>query len=265
MFNLEPEDCNLVYISILNDKIKKALSKHYNYKTDKTKRIGELGKDITSIVYSINSLEKFCLENSLLLYYFNPNNNSFYIKDINNNFSIVDLDLFKSQRDDGFNFRINFSVFFTDFDKNKNRCQEINSQYLKFKRNNIEHKVQKLNYTLDGLEADFIFNFAEKYFKNPSIYSYVNMEKYPIDFEFKNLPKTKAIICLKKSELENYNIASLILKNSLYKNDNGMFVLENKNVQKINYDDNYDFIVVINFDDLNETGKKKIISKGLIQ
>ena len=106
LFNLEIEDCNLVYISIVNDKIKKALDTHNNYyKNDKNKKIDELGKEINSIVYSINSLENFCLENSLLLYYFNHNNDNFFFKDNNNGLTLVDLDLFKNQDQEKFNIR----------------------------------------------------------------------------------------------------------------------------------------------------------------
>ena len=265
LFNLDPEDCNLIYISIVNDKINKALTTHNNYKIDKNKKVGDLGKDINSIVYSINSLENFCLENSILLYYFNPNNNTFYIKDNNNKFSIVDLDLFKNKDDAEFSFRFNVSHLYSDFNKNKKQCQDINSYYLKIKRNINKPKDTNLKYNLDGLEADFIFNFAEKYFKTPSIYSYINFEKNQINSEFAHLPKTKALICLKKSELGKYNIVSLIFKNSLYQFENENFTLEKMNVTKINYDSNYDFIVVINFDGLNEIGKKKIISKKTIQ
>lgn len=260
LFNLEIEDCNLVYISIVNDKINKTLNTHNNYKNDKNKKVSDLGKEINSIVYSINSLENFCLENSLLLYYFNPNNDTIFIKDNNNNFTLADLDLFKNKDKEEFNFRYNVSHLYRDFNINKEQCKNINNQYLNLKRN-INQKDERLKNNLDGLDANIIFDFAEKYFKNPSIYSYVNFERLSIDSEFNDLPKTKAIICLQKSELGSYNIDSVIFKNSLYKKDQEMLNLKIKNVQKIQYDWEYNFIVIISFEGLNENGKKIFKSK----
>ena len=196
------------------------------------------------------------------MYYFNPNNDNFFIKDNNNNFTLVDLDLFKNKDKEEFNFRYNVSHLYRDFDINKEQCKNINNQYLNLKRN-INQKEERLKNNLDGLDANIIFDFAEKYFKNPFIFSYINLERIAIDSEFNNLPKTKAIICLKKLKLGIYNIDSVIFKNSLYEKNQEMLKLKTKNVQKIQYFWKYDFIVVINFEGLNENGKKELHKNDL--
>ena len=59
LFHVEPNEFNLVYITLINNNIKKSIIAHDNYKKDIKKKISDLGNEINSNVYSINSLESF--------------------------------------------------------------------------------------------------------------------------------------------------------------------------------------------------------------
>ena len=63
-----------------NNNIKKPIIVHDNYKKDTSQKNSDLGNEINSNVYSINSLESFCYENCIQLYYYEPKNHKFYIK-----------------------------------------------------------------------------------------------------------------------------------------------------------------------------------------
>ena len=56
-------------------------------------KISDISPKSPSIVYSVNELINFCQYNSIQLYFFNPNNNKFYIK-LDEDFVKVELDLF---------------------------------------------------------------------------------------------------------------------------------------------------------------------------
>ena len=80
LFHIEPNEFNLVYITLINNNIKKPIIVHDNHKKNTSKKNSDLGNEINSIVYSINSLESFCYENCIQLYYYEPKLINFILK-----------------------------------------------------------------------------------------------------------------------------------------------------------------------------------------
>ena len=78
LFKSNPKEAYLVYITLINDKIKNTIIEHNKFKRDKNKRVTDLGKDSNSLVYSINELNNFCTAYNIPLYYYEPKTQFFY-------------------------------------------------------------------------------------------------------------------------------------------------------------------------------------------
>ena len=85
LFGLLPDEFNLVYITLFNDKIKEAF-------LEQNKKISNLRNDFDPIPYSLHFLDSFCERNFIQLYYYEPKIHKFYKKG-NNNFEKAKLDL----------------------------------------------------------------------------------------------------------------------------------------------------------------------------
>ena len=93
-FGVNPGSCYLIYITLINKVLKEKLTIFWekNKKTD-NKVTSNLNKEIIEMIQSINSLDTFCKNNDIVLYYFNPNEKMFY-KRKDENFNISELLLF---------------------------------------------------------------------------------------------------------------------------------------------------------------------------
>lgn len=94
LFGIKPSSCYLIYITLINKVLKEKLStiNEKNKKTD-NKDITNLNKEIIEMIQSTNELDTFCKNNDIVLYYFNPNEKIFYIRD-DTKFYISELVLF---------------------------------------------------------------------------------------------------------------------------------------------------------------------------
>ena len=255
LFGFIPSKCYLVYISLVNNKIKNAFLTYDNYKNDKIKKISDLNPKISSIVYSINELYNFCNQNDIQLYYFDPNMNIFYIRN-NNNFESSELNLFIEKERD-LKIVFDYSFYESSLEKNKYIATNINNEYLKFKRKN-KRKDEKFIYILDSFNISLIFDFANEFFNNPLINSYINLKKTQLNWQFYNLSKKKAILCIKKNNNKKYEVKALIYNNLLLEIDkNNNFLFKKTNNNSIN--SGYDYLIIISFDNLTEKGNKLLI------
>ena len=122
----------MVYITLINDKIKNTIIEHNKFKRDKNKRVTDLGKDSNSLVYSINELNNFCSLYKIPLYYYEPNTHLFYIKN-EDNFVNSDLNLFTTNNQIKYDFSLSFIL--KDLNNSGNECANINTQYSNFLKN----------------------------------------------------------------------------------------------------------------------------------
>ena len=244
LFNFMPTEINLVYITLINNVIKKAIIDHCNYKRDKSKKVSDLGKNMNYLVYSINSLDNFCNSNYIQLYYYEPNTHNFYIKE-NNEFKKTDLDLFKKNK-----YKIPFifdiSYINKDYEENQNKCTEINIAYNSF-LSKKRKKIEKFSFKIGEFDFETVFEFAKYYFKNTKIIGYVDLHKTHLDIQyFNSLPKKQAAVFLKLTNSDEYKVDCLIYNNYMFKQDNN----ELKLINNIKFDRNNDFIVIIGFDSI---------------
>jgi hypothetical protein len=241
LFKFIPEydKINLVYISLINNQIKQAIIEHDNYKKNKSKKVSDLGKEINSVVYSINQLYNFCFQNDINLYYYEPKKHLFYIKK-NNNFELSKLDLSIENKNE-FNLIFDISYLSTEFENNKKKCVNLNYE------NFLQKKKEKsFSLIINEFVMGVVFEFTNKYFINVNIINFIDLHKTHIDCHYYNLSKNQAIICLKINKKNKYIVDSFIYNNRLikYKDDN----LEFGNKTELERDN--DFLVFINFDNI---------------
>ena len=250
LFNFTPkiENVNLVYISLYNNEIRQALLAHDNYKKDKDKKVGDLGKDINSVVYSINELYNFCLGEGIQLYYYEPKTHLFYIKN-NNNFEQSQLDLTKESKNELY-YLFNFSYLFSQLQENKNNTPKINKKYQDFLK---QKRKRSFSYEIEKFDFEIVFKFAEIYFQNINIINYIDLQKAHSDSKYCNLSNNQAIICLKKNE-NKYEVDSFIYKNYNIKLKGDQLTLNNKNNNILDRDN--DFLVGISFDNISKKLKE---------
>ena len=243
-FGFIPDECNLIYISLINNEIKQAIISHDIYKKDKSKKIFELEKDTNSIVYSTNKLINFCNENYIQLYYYEPSTHYFYIKD-NDKFKKTELDLFK-KKEKNFPFTLNYSYLENIFKINQKECLNINNEYYNIFLSKKRKKTEKFHYMIKDLDLGIVFEFAKDYFKDVKIINFMDLRKnHYLDFDYYSLTKKQAMVSIKVIDENQYQINSLIYNKKIFKIENDEFKLI---LNKL--DENIDFIVVISFDSI---------------
>ena len=249
LFNFTPksENINLVCISLYNNEIQQALLFYDNYKKGKNKIFGKLGKEINSVVDSINELKNFCLGECIQLYYYEPKTHLFHIKN-NNNFEISQLDLTKKSKNE-LNYLFNFSYLLSEFEENKKNTIKINIEYHDF----LKQKRQRpFSYKIEKFDFEVVFKFASIYFKNINIINYIDLHKAHSDCKYCNLSNNQAIICLKINEENKYEVDSFIYKNYNIKLKEDQLILNDSNI----LDRDNDFLVGISFDTISKKLKE---------
>ena len=254
LLNFIPSEANLIYITLINNKIKNAINIHDDYKKDKLRKVSNLNYEVNSIVYSFNQLRNFCFEYGIQLYYYEPKTHLFYINE-DNNFVNVKLDLLRVY-DNKFNLIFNHNHIINEFNKNKDICNIINENYNEFlnkKRNN-----KKFLYKINEFNFGIVFDFAKNYFNNIKIENFVDLQNTHLECEYYNLTKQKAILCIKKINKNEYNIDSFVYNNIFIKvNDNNLIIEKSDN----SLDRGNDILVIINFDSINYNLKALLNNK----
>ena len=252
LFGLMPKEFNLVYITLFNDKIKEVFLEHNNYDIGRTNKVSNIDNDFDDVVYSLDLLNVFCEQNFILLYYYEPKTNNFYIKE-NNMFKMATLELFKK-------IKITIPLIFdcsnfeTDFEKNKEKCKKINVEHKKF-LNKKRNKSDKFSYKINKFDCEILFDFTKDYFDNTDIISYIDLHENHLNFRYYNrLSKNQAMICLKITDKNEYKVDSLIYNNHMFKKENEGLILKNN----IKLDKDNDFIIFIRFDSILE-GLKSLL------
>ena len=244
-----PKELNLVYISLINTKIKKAILEHDIAKRDKFIKVSSLGDDINSIVYSVNQLNNFCLQNGIQIYYYEPKTHKFFIKE-NNNFQEFQLDLFRKNENE-INVVFSHSYVLDNLVVNSKECDAINANYGDFLKKKRKDKEKKFFYKINNVDFGIIFDFAKEYFNNVTIKNFIDLQKVHLDCKFQNLSNKTAIICLKKSdEYKNkFKVCSFIY------NYHFIDVVNETLIEKQNkiFDRDNDVLVIIKFETITES------------
>ena len=244
LFKSNPKEAYLVYITLINDKIKNTIIEHNKFKRDKNKRVTDLGKDSNSLVYSINELNNFCSLYKIPLYYYEPNTHLFYIKN-EDNFVNSDLNLFTTNNQIKYDFSLSFIL--KDLNNSGNECANINTQYSNFLKKK-RRKKDEFKYDIDGFDMGIIFKTATIYFNNMKIINYVDLRKTHLDCRFSDISKSNAIICLKKKADDEFVITSFILNDCMITIKNDEIFMS----KEIKYEHDNDYIVAISFESIRE-------------
>ena len=243
LFGFVPDDCILVYISLYNNVIETIISDHDDCKKNKSKRVSDLGTDANSIYYAINKLNSFCTLNNIQLYYYDPNNHSFFIKQ-NNNFIETKLDLFR-ENEKTISLRLDYSYMLNIYKENCQKSIDINIKYKNFLNNK---EKEKFTYIIDKFDFGKVFDFAKDYFKNAKIVSFFDFQNSHLDWKILNLTSKNSILCYKIYIEEHYNIVSFLYNNLLFKYDK--FSIKYCPGSPNYFERDIDYIVVISFDSI---------------
>ena len=252
-FNFIPDSdkINLIYITLFNNEIKQAIIAHDNCKETKKNKIYELGKNVNSIVYSVNRIYNFCDLNNIKLFFYEPKEHLFYIKN-KGTFELAKLS-FSFENQNEFNLDFNTDVLLAEFKKNKSNCQSINSEYEKYKKEFLNNKrIMPFSYKINKFDMKNVFDFANRYFQNANLINYIDLSEVHIDCNYNNLTSRQAIICFKlKGNKKDFKVDSIIYNNKLIKYTNDTFKL----IGPPKLDRNNDFLAVVGFDSINESFK----------
>ena len=240
-----PKDTNLIYISLINEKLKNAIIQHSNYKRAANKKVSELGKNITSLVYSINQLNNFCVEFGIPLFYYNPTDNLFYKKELDK-FINTELDL--NAKNDDIIYRFSHSFILEQIEKSKDISKKINDKYNEFLNKKRKPK-DKFSYDTGNFDIGIVLNFAKDYFNKISLLNYIDLHKTHLDCIYENLTKNHAIIILKLDNKKGLIINSFIYKDKLIKvNNNNLVLVEGKGLER-----DSDYLITIYFESISES------------
>lgn len=244
LFKIKPDEFNLVYITLVNEKIKESVNIHGIYKKDKNKKISDLGNETNSIVYSINLLETFCNENSIQLFYYEPKTHQFYIKE-KNEFKQTKLDLLKENNSELYvGFKTDYLM--EQLENSINESENINKQYKIFLNKKTKKKPEKFTYKVGDFDFNILFDFTKDYFVNTYIIKYVDLRKVHLDMVIANQSSKQAIVCIKLKNQKEYIIDSFIYKKCNFKIENNII----KKYNNIQSDRDNDFIIIIGFDSI---------------
>ena len=238
-FGSEPNECSLVYISLINNEIKKSFKNYKNIQDKKEKKC----------IYKIKNLINKCKEENIDIYFLNPSEKRFYIN-YQNDFNLSQLNLFNQnfipKKNIFFETNINYN-FETILNRKRKEILDLNSQYLEKKLNNNAVIKDKNGFCIS---FDKLYNFINSYWVDGII---VNCTEV-IDNDFTIGPfmeKKIAIIGLikKRNELE---IESFIYKNNIYKNANNKINSKITNLDDISLDEkgyfsNYSIFIFVQF------------------
>ena len=241
-----PKELYLIYISLINSKIKNAILDHDKYKKNKFRKVSDLGGNTNSIVYSINQLNNFCFENGIYLYYYEPKTHKFFIKENDDFKEVIQLDLFKENKNE-VNFIFSYSYILTNFKETKNECFKINENYDNFLKKKRK-KNEKFSYKINNIDFGIVFDFAKEYFINVRLENYIDLQKAHLDCKCQNLSKNKAIICLKKGNEDEFQVCSFIYNYRLIKLEQNVLKEEASDI----LDRDNDFMVIIKFDSIKK-------------
>ena len=243
-----PKDTNLIYISLINEKLKNAIIKHSSYKKAANKKVSELEKNLTSLVYSINQLNNFCVEFGIPLFYYNPKENLFYKKKLDN-FISTGLDL--NAKNDDVIYRFSYSFILEQIEKSKDDSKKINEKYKKFLKKKRK-PTDKFSYDTGNFDIGIVLDFAKDYFNKILILNYIDLHKTHLDCIYENLTKNKAIIIIKIDNKKDLTINSFIYKDKLIKvNNNQLEFVKGKGLERDN-----DYLITIYFESISESLKK---------
>ena len=248
LFNIIPKEAYLVYITLLNDKIKKAIIEHSKVKKDRNKKVSYLGKDTNSIVYSINELNNFCTLYNIPLYYYEPKTQLFYVNK-NNDFIKSELNLMIRYNKIDYDFSHSFIL--SELKKSEKECVEINNKYSNYLQKKRRTDKFAFKYKINGFDMGIVFEFAKNYFNNIKIINYVDLHETHLDCQFNNVAKCNAIICLKLTDKGKYAINTIILMDCIIRIKNDEFLVS----KEIIFERRNDYLVTISFESIGDSLK----------
>ena len=246
LFNIKPKSCFLIYITLLNQSIKNNINLFEKIRNSKAKN--NMDNKTIDYIKRINTLDEFCRNNDILLYYFYPNESKFFIRK-GTDFFDSKLNLFES------NSKITkqISIKITLLSKKKER--EFNENEIKAEEFNEKYKENKIT-VKNNQSQDFavlVYNFIKNYCENAKIKTFLSLEKA---FENTiNYDKQENIILLgliKNLKNNIYSIKSVIYEDYIFEYSN---LLNKKFIDSFELDvKEYDLLVWIQFEKFRQKG-----------
>ena len=234
LFGIKLYSCYLVYITLLNKTIKQNILNFKNMKL-KDNKSNKLNKDIINMVKSINILNKFCIDNNIILYYFEPNEKMFYIRN-EDNFYEKDLNLFDKNSIVLKNIKIKTNFL------NKKKEREL-------KNNELELEKSKSNF----LFLQIVNNFIKINLEKGKIKTFIFLEKEDESTINYEILHNIIILCLIKDKNKTFSIKSIISGNYIIPYDD----IENKQfIDSFEIDvKEYDLLVWVYFEKFTTKGE----------
>ena len=129
-FNIKPKSCYLIYITLVNKYIKNNIDSFEQIK--KTQKKYNMDNKVVDYIKRINALDEFCRKDDILLYYFNPNESKFYIRN-GTNFFESKLNLFNNNSKVTKKISMKITLLSKkkerEFNENELKAEELNKNY----------------------------------------------------------------------------------------------------------------------------------------
>ena len=250
LFKIKPTSCYLIYITLINKLIEKNIKLFSELKQKKDLKI-ELDDKTVNIIKSINSLDNFCLERNIILYYFNPSESKFYTRK-DNIFTESNLNLFEnvSKTSESIKIKARF------LSKKKERQLEENEYKAMLYNNNIfADNSKNFDISTDNKDLDFsdVFKFIKENCDEGKINTFIMLKKEEENMLKYNRNDKIIILCLCIDEEKKYKIKSVIYKDFIFQYNNNK---NNKFIDSFEIDvKDYDLLVWIQFSKFKIRGK----------
>ena len=252
LFKIKPQSCYLTYITLINKFLKEKIILFNDLKQNKDDK-KQLDDRTIDMIKRINSLDKFCRERNIMLYYFNPTESKFYTrKDIV--FTESNLNLFEniSQITEDMKIKAEF------LNKKKERQLEENENLsMKYNQYFLSDNSKKSHFLLVDKNKNFDFSIVYKFIKENfdegriKTFVFLNKENESTMNYYKN--DKIIILCLCKDEENDYIIKSVIYKNYIfqYVNVKNKILIDSFEIDV----KNYDLLVWVQFNKFKARGK----------
>lgn len=243
LFGTIPDSCYLIYITLLNTSIKENI---ISFETDKR----NLGREKIDMVKRINLLHNFCIKNNIMLYYFNPKEKKFFIRN-GKEFTETVLNLFEKNSIVSANEKLDIK-----FISRKRAILNENEKIVeKYNQKFTADEKKEFILTEDGYK--FYFYVVYEFIKTNCVLGKINSfiflnSDYEETISYDNT-NGRIILGLCKNKAKSFSIKSVIYDNYIINYEN---VEERQFIDSFEiYVDEYDLLVWIDFKDFTTKGK----------
>ena len=255
-FNIKPKSCYLIYITLINKFVKNNIDSFEKIKNKQKKN--NMDSKTIDYIKRINELDKFCRNDNISLYYFNPKEKKFYIRK-GISFFGSELNLFVNESKVTKEISMKITLLSRkkerEFCDNESKAEEFNAEFK-------NKKIFDNNISLNGSKnfQELVYHFIKNYCENAKVKTFLYLEKELENFIFYSSQENMILLgIVKNSDKNMYSIKSVIYDN---------YIFDYSKLQNYKFIDTfeldvkeYDLLVWIQFEKFNLNGKNVFKNK----